>query len=97
MPDLFFCNKGRFAPVIRRVLTFARRFTTEDKAALHCMALGGHLVAAGAAGKVLFFDRRSSQQCGSFDDMHAEDVTQVGCSVPAVVLPGALVQCKCAA
>lgn len=69
----------------------------EDKAALHCMALGGHLVAAGAAGKVLFFDRRSSQQCGSFDDTHAEDVTQVGHIAPAAVHPGALVQCKCTA
>lgn len=97
MLDLFLCNKGRIAPVICRVLTFARRFTTEDKAALHCMALCGHLVAAGAAGKVLFFDRRSSQLCGSFDDMHAEDVTQVGYNVPAAVFPGALAQCKCTA
>ncbi|KAK9846550.1 hypothetical protein WJX81_006399 [Elliptochloris bilobata] len=41
------------------------------------MALGAHLVAAGSAGKLLFWDRRSALQCGCFEDTHAEDVTQV--------------------
>lgn len=54
-----------------------RRFSTEESEPLHCLALGGHLLAAGAPGKVLFWDRRSGQQCGCFDDTHADDVTQV--------------------
>ena len=54
-----------------------RRFRMEESEPLHCLALGEHLLAAGAPGKVLFWDRRSGQQCGCFNDTHAEDVTQV--------------------
>lgn len=54
-----------------------RRFSAEEVEPLHCLALGGHLLVAGGPGKVLFWDRRSGQQCGCFDDTHADDVTQV--------------------
>ena len=54
-----------------------RRLCADEVEPLHCLALGGHLLVAGAPGKVLFWDRRSGQQCGCFDDTHADDVTQV--------------------
>ncbi|GFR41096.1 hypothetical protein Agub_g1740 [Astrephomene gubernaculifera] len=37
----------------------------------------GHVLAAGTAGEVRFWDRRTRQQLATLDDTHAEDVTQV--------------------
>ena len=41
------------------------------------LAVSGHMVAAGAEGSILFWDRRTGVQAAVFDDTHSEAVTQV--------------------
>jgi hypothetical protein len=45
---------------------------------LFSFSVSDNLVAAGGQGNVLFWDRRTQQQLATFDDMHMDDVTQVG-------------------
>ena len=47
------------------------------RAELLCCSTNGALVAAGAGDRVLFWDRRAQRPLASFDDTHAQDVTQV--------------------
>jgi hypothetical protein len=45
---------------------------------LFSFSVSDNLIAAGGQGNVLFWDRRTQQQLATFDDMHMDDVTQVG-------------------
>lgn len=45
---------------------------------LYAFSVSDNLVAAGGQGDVHFWDRRTQQRLASFDDMHMDDVTQVG-------------------
>lgn len=44
---------------------------------LYSFGASGHLVVAGADGKLLFWDRRTQKPLGCFADTHAKEVTQV--------------------
>ncbi len=53
------------------------RFAAGHHALFSCSAGGDHHIAAGADGKVLFWDARSTKQLVAFADTHAGEVTQV--------------------
>jgi hypothetical protein len=50
----------------------------EARQELFCLDVLDNVVAAGGQGDVLFWDRRTRKPLAAFDDMHMDDVTQVG-------------------
>jgi hypothetical protein len=44
---------------------------------LFSFSIREHVLAVGADSEVMFWDRRTGKQLGTFQDAHAEEVTQV--------------------
>lgn len=53
------------------------RYSTDEKE-IFSYAMNGSYIAAGCKGELFLWDRHLSERLALFDDIHAEDVVQVG-------------------